>query len=99
MCKEKVAEPKLRKRQPTRDGEEATSEFCKCITAVRIKVLFFIQCCRVRGGIYGQVSAGGRRSAAVCLKLSTNTLSFSITHKAGIILWSLVGSRTVSLNA
>lgn len=88
MCKEKVAEPKLRKRQPTSDGEEATSEFSKCITAVRIEVLFFYPVPEGRGGggVYGQVSAGGRRSAAVRLKHSTNTLY-------------LVGSRTMSLNA
>lgn len=101
MCKEKVAEPKLRKRQPTSDGEEATSEFSKCITALCIGVLFFYPVLGGGGGgVYDQVSAGAaRRSTAVRLKLSTNTLGCSITHKAGIIFWSLVCSRTVSLNA
>lgn len=66
MCKERVAEPKLRKRQPTSDGEEATSEFSKCITAVRIEVLFFYPVLRGGGGRLWP----SRRSAVVRLKLS-----------------------------
>lgn len=75
MCKEKVAELKLRKRQPTSDGEEATSEFSKCITAVRIEVLFFFN--PVLGVWGGHFS------------FRTNTLGCSITHKAGIYLVEL----------
>lgn len=79
MCKEKVAKPKLRKRQPTSDVE-ATSEFSKCITAVRIEVLFIYPVLRGKGGVYGQVSASGKQSAAVRLKLSTNTEFFHNTQ-------------------
>lgn len=66
MCKEKVAEPKLSKRQPTSDGEEATSEFSKCITAVRIEVLFFIQCWRLGAAFMAKSppAAGGQLRSA-----------------------------------
>lgn len=79
MCKEKVAEPKLRKRQPTSDGEEATSEFSKCITAVRIEVLFFLSSARGSGG--GRLWPSLRRRQAVsCGPPQTQYKHFEFFH-------------------